>query len=178
MTLDFRPLGRGDFVTLSAWLQEPLVAWWWADDSAVENIETEYGPAIDGTDPTEVFVVTIDGADSGLIQRYYWNDEPDYIAEVAPYIDLPKRAMSIDYLLGDGHRGAGRGTAMIAAFVDCLWQDHRDCPCLIVPVHADNRSSWRALERCGFARIAECELTPDNPAHTRNHVIYQLNRPT
>ena len=43
-------------------------------------------------------------------------------------------------------------------------------------MHAENRASWRALESAGFARVAEGELEPDNPADTRAHVVYQLTR--
>jgi aminoglycoside 6'-N-acetyltransferase len=175
--VDFRPLTRADFPDPGRWLSEPTIAWWWADDPSLAAIEKEYGDAIDGIAPGEAFIVEIDGGAAGLIQRYYWRDEPSYVAEVAPFVTLPARAMSIDYLLRDGARGGGRGTAMIGEFVERLWRDHPDCPCIIVPVHADNRASWRALERNGFVRIAECELEPDNPEHTRDHVIYRLDRP-
>ena len=176
--VSFRPLARADFPELSRWLSEPLIAWWWAYDPSIAAIEKEYGDAIDRTGPLEAFIVEIDGIAAGLIQRCFWHDEPDSIAEVAPFVALPERAMSIDYLLSDDARGGGRGTAMVARFVAQLWRDHPECPCIIVPVHADNRASWRVLERNGFIRIAECELEPDHPEHTRDHVIYRLDRPS
>ena len=48
----------------------------------------------------------------------------------------------------------------------------------LVPVHADNRASWRALERAGFTRVAEGDLEPDNPQDTRDHVVYRRRRAT
>ena len=47
---------------------------------------------------------------------------------------------------------------------------------MIVPVHAGNRASWRALERAGFTRVAAGELRPDNPRDSRDHYVYGLNR--
>lgn len=179
MDIAFRPITRDDFPLIGTWFAEPLVSWWWADDPTLSAVETEYGPVVAGTDPTEVFIVVVNGDAKGLIQRYRFDDEPSYAQELAPAVAVPAQAMSIDYLLADaGSRGKGLGTAMVGTFVERLWADHPDCPCLIVPVHADNRASWRALERCGFTRIAECELEPDNPDHTRHHVIYRLDRPT
>lgn len=178
MAIGFRPLTRGDLPQVCVWLAEPLVAHWWADDPSPAAVEAEYGPAIDGTDPTEVFVVTVAGRDAGMIQRHRWHDEPAYVTEVSPHLDIPDGAMSVDYLLGtEEARGGGTGTAMLGAFMELLWRDHPACPCVIVPVHAGNRASWRALERNGFTLVAECELEPDNPAHTRDHRVYRLDRP-
>jgi hypothetical protein len=44
-------------------------------------------------------------------------------------------------------------------------------------VAAGNGASWRALERAGFHRVAEGELTPDNAADPPDHVVYRLTRP-
>ncbi len=178
MDVTFRTLTRDDFGLIGEWFAQPLIAWWWADDPDPNAIEAEYGPVVDGTDPTEVFIVDVGGRPVGLIQRYRFDDEPQYVEELRPAVDVPSRAMSIDYLLADAApRGAGLGTTMVQSFVDRLWADHPACPCLIVPVHSDNRPSWRTLERCGFARIAECDLTPDHPEHTPHHVVYRLERP-
>lgn len=177
MHIAFRPITRDDFPVIGRWLRDPQVAWWWNDDADPEALGVQYGPSIDGSDPTEVFITRIDGAEVGLIQRYRLHDEEEYIAELEPLVAIPDGAMSIDYLLADAVAGQGRGTTMIGAFVARLWHDHPPCPCLVVPVHADNRRSWRALERNGFRRVAEGDLTPDNPAHSPRHVIYRRDRP-
>jgi aminoglycoside 6'-N-acetyltransferase len=98
--------------------------------------------------------------------------------EVAHILHVPGDARSIDYLIGPSDAlGKGIGTAMLAAFVARTWNDDPATPAVIVPVQADNRASWRALERAGFARIAAGELEPDNPIDSRSHYIYQLVRP-
>ncbi len=43
-------------------------------------------------------------------------------------------------------------------------------------VHAENRASWRVLERAGFRRVVAGYMTPDNPIDTAHHFIYRLDR--
>ncbi|HSA49657.1 MAG TPA: GNAT family N-acetyltransferase, partial [Yinghuangia sp.] len=69
------------------------------------------------------------------------------------------------------------GTRMIRAVVAATWTDHPDAPAVIVPVHADNAASWRALEKAGLRRIAEADIEPDNPVDDRRHFVYRVDRP-
>lgn len=175
--LEFTPLRRSDFPLLSDWLATPHVARWWDDDPSPDAIENDYGGCVEGTEPAEVFIVRCDGAAVGLIQRYRIGAYPQYLGEIAAVVDIPADAASIDYLVGPPDAlGKGLGTAMIAAFVARTWQDYPATPSIVVPVHADNRASWRALERAGFVRIAEGALAPDNPIDSRAHYIYQRAR--
>ncbi len=168
LDLSFRPLTREDFPLVTKWLLEPEVARWWNHDVAPGALERDFGPAIDGTEPADVLIVSLGGAPFGLVQRFVIADYPEYVAELAPLIAVPPGAISVDYLIGEpDHRGRGLGAAMIAASV----AEARD---VIVPVSAGNTASWRALERAGFVRVAEGELEPDNPAEGRDHVVYRL----
>ena len=60
-----RPMSRDDFPALATWLRAPHVEVWWpwvhGDTGASEAVEAEYGPCIDGDDPTELFVIEADG---------------------------------------------------------------------------------------------------------------------
>ena len=126
-----------------------------------------------------MFIAVLNVSDAGVIQRYRIDASTEYLDELAPLVELPTGVMSIDYLIGDlANTGRGVGTEMIAAFMQRLWVDHPVCPCVIVPVHAENIASWRALDRCGFVRVAVGELVPDNPVDSRHHVILRLDRPT
>ncbi len=159
---------------LSRWLGAPHVARWWADPHDLDSLEAEYGPGIDGTDPTEVFIASDDEGDLGLIQRYSYAGEPDYVKELADLVPVTDDDWSIDYLIGDAARtGRGLGTAMIRAFVDQLYADRPDARRLVVAVHAENERSWRALARLGFTLAARGELEPDNPADSRDHVVME-----
>jgi len=173
----FRPLRRDDFLLLATWLAEPLVARWWNHETSMQAVERDFGASIDGRDAAEVFLAVDSGRPFGLIQRYAIASSAEYLAELSTVCDVPPGALSIDYLIGEpDFRGRGLAAAMIAAFVDHTW---RACPAaadILVPVALGNRASWRSLERSGFTRIAEGELTPDNPIDPRDHVVYHRGR--
>lgn len=178
VSFQFLPIQRSDFALVSQWLSEPHVQRWWNADPALEAIESDYGGCIDGTEPARVFIAYCDGKAIGLIQSYRWGAYPAYLAEAAHIVRVPAEASSIDYLVGPAQAcGKGTGAAMIAAFAATVWEGDPLTPAIIVPVHAENRCSWRALERAGFSRIAEGDLAPDNPIDGPEHVIYQLSRP-
>lgn len=176
MPIELRPLTRDDYAMLSSWLQEPMVRRWWADDPSLAAIEGQYGGSIDGTDPTRVLIASEEGGPFGLIQWYRYADEPEYVAELGPSVELPDEAASIDYLIGEpAARGRGFASAMVALVLPAIWASGSRT--VVVPVHADNEASWRMLERCGFRRIGEAELEPDNPEDDLRHVLYRLDRP-
>jgi aminoglycoside 6'-N-acetyltransferase len=178
-TIGFTPLRRADFPLLRQWLCTPHVRRWWDDDASPEGIENDYGGCVDGTEPCKVFIARCDGARTGLIQRYRFGAYPQYISELAQIVPVSPESTAIDYLVGPERAlGKGIGTALIAAFVARTWADDPATPAIVVPVHAENRASWRALERAGFSRIAEGELKPDNPVDSRAHYIYAIRRPT
>jgi aminoglycoside 6'-N-acetyltransferase len=174
----FRPLTRADFPQLQRWLRQPHVARWWAHETSDEAIEADFGAAADGTDPGEVFIATRDGVPLGLIQRYFVASFPPYVSELEQLLPVPPGAISIDYLVGEPTAcGRGLGSAMIAAFVERTWRDWPAAASLLVPVHAQNPASWRALERAGLRRVAAGPLPPDNPADSDAHVVYAMERP-
>jgi aminoglycoside 6'-N-acetyltransferase len=177
--VELRPLRREDFPLLSRWLAEPLVARWWADDSSLDAVEAQYGPSVDGTDPTALYLAEHEGQAFGFVQVYRFDDEPETRDELSAVCPVPPGAISIDYLVGEaGARGRGLGAAMIAAAVARGFADHPDAGELLVPVVAANEASWRALERAGGARYAVGELEPDNPVDSRDHVVHRFLRPT
>ncbi|MFW3170258.1 GNAT family N-acetyltransferase [Geodermatophilus sp. CPCC 206100] len=183
--VELRRLRREDLPLVSRWLRDPRVARWWAEDPSAAAVEARYGPSIDGTDPTEVFVVSLPGAAPGedarpfaLVQRYRFADEADYSAEVSAVTPVPAGALSIDYLVGEADlQGRGLGPTAIAAVVADGWARHPDARDVLVPVAAGNRASWRALETAGFTRVAEGPMEPDNPVDPPDHYVYRLSRP-
>lgn len=174
----FHPLSRSEFQLLGHWLSEPLVARWWNHETSASAIERDFGAAVDGLEPTSLLIAELDATPFGLIQHYPIAGDSDYLAELASVCQLPAGAVGIDYLIGVPElRGRGLGTAMIAACLEVIWAERGDAPAVIVAVHAENRASWRALERAGFRRLAEGELRPDNPIDSRDHYVYGFNRP-
>ena len=175
--VELRPLRRADFPVLRRWLAEPLVARWWAEDPSAEVVEERYGPSVDGTDPTRVYLGVHEGTPFGLVQVYRVDDEPEYRAELGSLCPVPAGALSIDYLVGaPSARGRGLGSALIAAAVARGFADHPDAADVLVPVALGNQASWRALRRAGATWYAAGELTPDNPVDPRDHVVHRFVR--
>ncbi|WP_375387811.1 GNAT family N-acetyltransferase [uncultured Amnibacterium sp.] len=168
MDVTLRPLTRDDLILLGAWLREPVVQEWWHEDDAPEALEHRYGAAIDGRDPTALRIGLVDGAPAGFVQWYRLADEPEYVAELAPFVPIPADAWSLDYLVGDAAlRRRGVGTA----FVRAALAEIGAAP-VVVPVHARNPGSAGVLRGAGFRLAAEAQLEPDNPAHSRDHLVF------
>ncbi|MFE9334155.1 GNAT family N-acetyltransferase [Streptomyces sp. NPDC007025] len=176
--LSRRRLDESDFPLLRAWLAQPHVARWWHHETSPEAVARDFGPAARGEEPSEDWLVLLDGRPLGLVQRCFLADYPDCRAELATVTEVPERALTLDYLIGEpGLTGRGLGPELIRSALARAWTDHPDATCAVIPVHAANRPSWRALEKAGLHRVAEGELTPDNPADDRRHVIYRIDRP-
>jgi aminoglycoside 6'-N-acetyltransferase len=179
LPVTFRPLSREDFPLLSAWLARPHVARWWADDPSPAGVEDTHGGVVDRTEPAEVFVAWHDGRPVGLAQRYRIEAYPDSLAELEAVLPVPAHAASIDYLIGEPDAlGHGLGAEMVRQFTETIWREYPDVPAVVVPVHAENPASWRALERAGYRHVTSGSLEPDNPADTRDHVVYRIDRPS
>jgi aminoglycoside 6'-N-acetyltransferase len=176
MSLGFRRLERSDFTQLAQWLAAPHVARWWRQGHDPADVEAEYGPAVDGEDPTEVFVVELDGRSIGLIQRYRLDDNAQWTLALAPST-APSDAVGIDYLIGPEHLiGRGLGGRVIAGFVIDTWSRYPDLSAIVVAVQQANRRSW-ALEKAGFDRIWAGTLASDDPGDDGPSYIFVLDHP-
>ncbi|UED87571.1 GNAT family N-acetyltransferase [Streptomyces profundus] len=176
--ISWRRLGEHDFPLLRSWLARSHVARWWHHETSAEAVARDFGPAARGEEPSEDLLIHLDGRPVGLVQRSRLADHPAYEAELATLVPVPDGAMTIDYLIGEpGLTGRGLGPRMIRAVVEATWRDHPDASCVLVPVVAANRASWRALEKAGLRRVAEGELEPDNPVDDRAHHLYRADRP-
>jgi len=176
--ITWRRLTEDDFPLLISWLEQPHVARWWNHETSIEAVRRDFGPATRGEEPSEEFLAHLDGTPIGLMQRCRLADYPEYLEEVATLIEVPPGAMTIDYLIGEPQLvGRGLGPQLIRSAVQAIWDEHAGAPCVLVPVSAANRASWRALEKAGLLRVAEGELEPDNPIDDRAHYLYRIDRP-
>lgn len=177
LSVTLRPLHADDLPMINRWLHDPRVAEWWSDDPVgeLEDIKKELH-----LDSTVYRIVELNGTPVGLLFRYRIDDYVEYVHELAAArVELPPGAWSMDYLLGESDAvGKGLGSVMIQTACEELWSSEEDASCVLVPVHADNVRSWRALQRAGFARIPGVfEMEPDTAAHDGRHVIYMMRRP-
>jgi aminoglycoside 6'-N-acetyltransferase len=176
--LTWRHVTPEDSALLARWLAAPHVARWWHNETSTPAVERDSGPSTRDEEPNEDFLALLDGVPIGLLLRSFVHDYPEGLTELASITDVPARAMTIDYLIGEpGNIGCGIGTELIRSALQQIWADHKDAECVIVVVHADNIAAWRALEKAGLTRVASGDLEPDNPIDDRRHYVYRVNRP-
>jgi aminoglycoside 6'-N-acetyltransferase len=162
---------------LAQWLGRPHVQQWWREPSDLTWLEKSYGPSIDGTDRTEIFIAEMSGEPVGMAQRYLLDDEPSWKASLAPSGNH-ENAAGIDYLLGEEHLiGHGLGPLMIASFLASTWARYPHISEVVVSVDQGNRRSWRALEKIGFRRIWTGDIVSDDPSDEGPSYVYTLARP-
>jgi aminoglycoside 6'-N-acetyltransferase len=175
----FRPCAVEDLPMLAGWLARPHVARWWREDPDPAAVRVRYLPCLDGSDPTELFILEADGAPAGFFQRYLVADNPEWAAALRgtgqPGVDA---AAGIDYLIGEQARtGRGLGTGAITAFTRLAFARYRAVNLMAVDVSQDNTASWRALEKAGYLRCWAGELASDDPADQGPQYLYRLDRP-
>jgi aminoglycoside 6'-N-acetyltransferase len=168
--LGFEPLARTDFPMLVRWLAEPHVASWWGPPLDLTGVETEFGPCIDGTDPTVVFVVTEGGAPVGLLQIYRLADNRDYARAVGT-----DDAAGIDLLIGEPARcGAGLGPRMISQAAELIWERYPEVGGALAGPSVHNTRSHRAFEKAGFSALRRVTV----PGEEDDEMIFYRPRPT
>jgi 8-oxo-dGTP pyrophosphatase MutT (NUDIX family)/RimJ/RimL family protein N-acetyltransferase len=171
----FRPLERTDLARMVAWQAEPHVARWWNDPVAdPAGAETKYGPRIDGTAPTLVDIVLIDGEPGGFIQMTPLAADPEYLATARHITEGGDDAVSIDYAIGlPGAVGRGIGSRMIWAYLRDIVLDRLPGTRFVVAApESANIASVRACEKIGFHRIVEFYASPDAARQS----LFVLNR--
>ena len=140
---------RADLPVVHEWLNRDHVSRWWRDSRRLDDVEGRYGPAIDGDEPTRMFVIEIDGRPAGSIQTYLVSDYPDWIG------DEPGVAGVDLFIAEEELTGRGLGTRVLAQFVrTVVFADPAVSSCVASP-HAENAASIRAFEKAGFRPVRE-----------------------
>ncbi len=105
----------GDLPDVARWRAAEHVQKWWSDDgeATLEAVTAKYGPDIDGTTPTRMWVAEANGRSVGFVQDYRIGDYPEY-AVLGP----DPAAIGIDYAIGDvAWTGRGIGTRFVWAWM-------------------------------------------------------------
>jgi aminoglycoside 6'-N-acetyltransferase len=167
--ITFEAFERAHFARFVDWVTRPHVARWWAEPSTVGAVEAEYGPSVDGTDPTRCFLIVEDGRPVGFIQAYRVAATPDYAAATGE-----PDAVGMDLFIGDEARtGAGLGPDVIRAFVDeVVWPAYPDLARCIASPSVANVRSLRAFEKAGFIRGPVVRV----PGETEDEVVMLTRR--
>jgi aminoglycoside 6'-N-acetyltransferase len=175
----FRPCTRSDLPTVAAWQEQPHVARWWHPDPDLAAVKARYLPCMDGSDPTELFILEAAGTPAGFFQHYLIADYPQWAATLrATGQPDVESAAGIDYLIGDAAlTGRGLGTVAIATFTRLAFTRYRAISLVAVAVSQDNIASWRALEKAGYRRSWAGELASDDPSDEGPMYLYCHERP-
>jgi aminoglycoside 6'-N-acetyltransferase len=193
-SVNLRSMTRDDFPALAAWLRTPHVEAWFpwlhGDTDPSAAVEAEYGPCIDGIDPTELFVIETEGQPVGFMQRYRISDNPSWAAALAAAGQASAAAgqssaapgelsaeVGFDYAIGVlAATGRGVGSEAIRQLLADTFGRYPDVDSVIVAMQQANRASWRALERAGFERRWAGLLDSPDPSDAGPSYIYVMSR--
>jgi aminoglycoside 6'-N-acetyltransferase len=148
----FRPMTRDDFADVVRWHDAPHAAQWFHNaPHDLAAAEAEFGPCVDGTDPTKLYVLLIDGKSAGYLQHYLVDDYPPYRDAIG---GDAAAAAAIDFIIGEEPlTGSGLGPLMLAQFIrDVVLHAHPGVHRVISSPDVRNERSLRALEKAGFRR--------------------------
>jgi aminoglycoside 6'-N-acetyltransferase len=160
----FEPLRRDDLPLLREWIERDHVRPWWRepDDSLAH-----YEDAFAGRDPTDNYLIVLDGRPVGMIQTYIVSDHPDWeaIVEVGPGV------AGVDLMIGEAElTGRGLGPRILEQFAQEVVFARPETQALVAAVDEDNRASWRAFEKAGFRYVRDVE------EEGRPHRLMRLDR--
>jgi aminoglycoside 6'-N-acetyltransferase len=164
------PLTRDHFPLLVDWLAQPHVVRWWGEPASMDGIEAEYGPCLDGEDPTQLFLIREGEQPIGMVQIYRMADNPDYGAVVG----YPA-AGALDLFIGDlAACNRGLGTRVIGLATERIWLTYPEVTGALAGPSAHNGQSIRAFEKAGFRSVATATV----PGEVDEEIILYHDRPT
>lgn len=154
------------------WLLRPHVRQWYDDVPGAaypDDTIRDYQTAIRGQDPTDLYVIMLDGRPIGALQSYRIDDHPEYAAQVA----LGRPAIGIDLFIGEPELiGRGHGPALIRSFLRDAFPRYGVERCVIGPTMS-NAAAIRAYEKAGF-RFLKTYLETDS--REQEHYLMELTR--
>ncbi len=146
--LEFRPMVAGDLRLLYEWLERPHVKLFYGDHGTYDDVVAHYVPAIEGSDPTDHYIVHLDGSPVGMVQTYLVVDYPEHAALMGV---SDSATAGLDILIGEEKLiGQGLGTEILTRIVDeIVFARDATTTCIADP-DVENRASVRAFEKAGF----------------------------
>jgi RimJ/RimL family protein N-acetyltransferase len=158
-SISFRPLRRSDFPLLQEWLSAPHVVAGWHEPLDLGGVEAKYGPRIDGTEPTHVFIIEYTGRPVGWIQWYLWSDYPEH----ARQLGAERASAGIDLAIGEvALTGLGWGPIVIREFLRQIVFADPNVGVVITDPERGNLRSLRAFQKAGFAITDTVQLAGEN----------------
>ena len=166
--LSLRPRVEADLPELHGWLQQAHVKRFYGARETYDDTVAHYLPAIQGTDPTDHYLVLLEGRPIGMLQTYLVSDHPEY-ATVIGLDDTGTAGM--DILIGEVElTGRGLGTEIIRRFADEIVFAREGITACVAGPAQRNAASIRAFEKAGF-RPVSTHLEDGEP-----HVLLRRDR--
>lgn len=153
--LSFRPLAQADFPLLQRWLAAPHVNMWWRESLDLAGISAKFGPRVDGTEPTYVFVIEYSGKSIGWIQWYRWDDYSEHARQLGVNIGTAGIDLAIAEL---DMVGVGLGPLAILKFLEQFIFIDRNISSVVADPEVSNYRSLRAFQKAGFTPLKKVQL--------------------
>ena len=129
-----------------------------------------YLPAIEGSDPTDHYIVVLEATAIGMVQTYVVADYPDYAAWSAV---TDRATAGVDIVIGEEElTGKGLGTEILRRFVDEIVFARPQTTSCVADPDARNIASLRAFEKAGF----HVERTFVDPEDGQTHALVRRDR--
>jgi aminoglycoside 6'-N-acetyltransferase len=160
-----------DLRLLHEWTQQPHALPWYGDHGSYDDVVSHYSPALEGRDPTDHYIIVVDGAPVGMIQTYVVADHPAY----ATLIGVEDSATAgVDIIIGEEElTGKGLGTEVLRRFVDEIVFARPETTACVADPDLDNVASIRAFEKAGFRSV---KTFVEDPGDGRLHVLVRRDR--
>jgi RimJ/RimL family protein N-acetyltransferase len=169
-SISFRPFRRSDFPLLQEWLSAPHVAAWWNERLDLPGVEAKYGPRVNGTEPTHMFVIEQEVRPIGWIQWYLWSDYPAHAAQLG----AEPASAGIDLEIGKlSMSGLGLGPRAIRKFVRQVVFSNPEVRAVVSDPQESNLRSLRAFAKAGFNVVRTVRIADEV---CRRQVV-RLDRP-
>jgi aminoglycoside 6'-N-acetyltransferase len=163
--IEFEPLRHEHLPLLHEWLEREHVRRWWRDD--LDDSITEYAKAIDGLDPSDHYLILLDGRPVGMIETYLVADFPEWDT----IVEVGVGVAGVDLLIGEEDlTGQGLGPRVLEAFGRKVVFARPGTHACVAAVDEENRPSWRAFEKAGFRYVRDVE------EEGRPHRLMRLDR--
>jgi len=157
--ISFSPLTRANFALLQKWLAAPHVSIWWNERFDLADIETKFGPRVDGKEPVYTYLIQHESLPIGWIQWYRWRDFPAHAAEIGAGLD----SAGIDLAIGEVElTGRGLGPGVIREFRRDYIFTNAGVEAIFADPSAANLRSVRAFLKAGFEVVDTIQLSGED----------------
>ena len=154
VTIAFVPLQIADLPLVHQWFNTPHVSIWWSVSGrlkpSLEIVRDKYLPRINGIDPVDCYIISLDGTPAGMVQSYKFDDFPAEKEEFG----LDKSCAGIDIMIGEeAYVHKGLGSAVIRQFLKDVVFKKYDVACCIVDPYMENEIAVKAYKKAGFKYV-------------------------